>query len=85
MSLNTGDEFESASPQKNEGRSHDHHRHPSGPDHADQDGSLGPRHPRNFVGHMDAANTREAYRAILEAQGDEVPEFVIGGSCIYSR
>ncbi len=34
---------------------------------------------------MDAANTREAYRAILEAQGDEVPEFVIGGSCIYSR
>ncbi|MFM9376881.1 2,4'-dihydroxyacetophenone dioxygenase family protein [Gordonia sp. VNK21] len=39
----------------------------------------------NFVGHMDAANTREAYRAILQAQGDEVPEFVIGGTCVYSR
>lgn len=39
----------------------------------------------NFVGHFDAAVTRQVYVETLLAQGDEVPEFVIGGNCTYSR
>lgn len=37
----------------------------------------------NFVGHMDAANARDAYIATLEKQGDPVPSFIEGGRCTY--
>lgn len=39
----------------------------------------------NFVGHFDAAVTRTAYAQILEAQGDEVPDFIVGGNSNYGR
>lgn len=39
----------------------------------------------DFVGHMDAAVTRAAYVQVLEAQGDTVPDFVVGGYSNYGR
>lgn len=39
----------------------------------------------NFVGHFDAAVTRSIYAATLEAQGDTVPDVVIGGTSGYGR
>ncbi|MFC3241232.1 2,4'-dihydroxyacetophenone dioxygenase family protein [Gordonia humi] len=39
----------------------------------------------NYVGHFDAAVTRKVYVDTLEQQGDEIPDFVIGGNCTYGR
>ncbi|WP_235739113.1 2,4'-dihydroxyacetophenone dioxygenase family protein [Nocardioides alcanivorans] len=39
----------------------------------------------NYVGHFDAAVTRKLYVEILEQQGDELPDFVVGGNCTYSK
>ncbi|MFC0315916.1 2,4'-dihydroxyacetophenone dioxygenase family protein [Gordonia phosphorivorans] len=39
----------------------------------------------NFVGHIDAANTLEAYVSILRDQGDAIPKVVVGGNSNYLR
>lgn len=38
----------------------------------------------NYVGYIDAANTRELYVTALERQGDRVPSFIQGGSCSFT-
>lgn len=39
----------------------------------------------NFIGHFDAAVTRDAYIAKLREQGDPIPAFIEGGNCTYHR
>jgi len=38
-----------------------------------------------FVGHFDPVVTRRVYVEGLERQGDELPEFVLGGTSSYAR
>lgn len=39
----------------------------------------------NFVGHFDPTVTRRVYVEGLERQGDELPQFVLGGTSNYAR
>ncbi|CAJ1506110.1 2,4'-dihydroxyacetophenone dioxygenase family protein [[Mycobacterium] burgundiense] len=39
----------------------------------------------NYVGHVDAAVTRQLYIDAIKRQGDTLPDFVIGGNSRYGR